>query len=93
MTHSVRGVGCGTRRAVVDLRCAQGIQTSAGYDHCGAYQGTLRNAFATQTCFVSLNQALQRLHRNKNELLRVLQFPELPKKSSNLLEILIKNKS
>lgn len=33
---------------------------------------------ATQTCFISLNQALQRLHRNKSELLRVLQFPELP---------------
>lgn len=33
---------------------------------------------ATRTCFVSLNQALKRLHRNKNELLRVLQFPELP---------------
>jgi len=28
--------------------------------------------------FISLNQALQRLHRNKSELLRVLQFPELP---------------
>jgi hypothetical protein len=32
----------------------------------------------TRTCFATLNQALQRLHRNKAELLRVLERPELP---------------
>jgi hypothetical protein len=33
---------------------------------------------ATKTCFVSLNLALQRMHRNKAELLLVLERPELP---------------
>ncbi|MFQ5506479.1 MAG: transposase [Planctomycetota bacterium] len=33
---------------------------------------------ATQTCFVSLNLALQRMHRNKAELLLVLQRPGIP---------------
>jgi hypothetical protein len=32
----------------------------------------------TKTCFTSLNQALKRMHRNKDELLRVLERPELP---------------
>lgn len=34
--------------------------------------------FLQQTCFVSLNLALKRLHRNKAELLLVLQRPEIP---------------
>jgi hypothetical protein len=33
---------------------------------------------ATKTCFVSLNLALQRMGRNKRELLLVLERPELP---------------
>ena len=33
---------------------------------------------ATQTCFVSLNLALKRMHRNKRELLLVLDRPDLP---------------
>jgi len=33
---------------------------------------------ATKTCFVSLNLALQRMHRNKAELLLVLERPDLP---------------
>jgi hypothetical protein len=33
---------------------------------------------ATQTCFTSLNQALARMHRNKSELLLVLERPDLP---------------
>ena len=32
----------------------------------------------TKTCFVSLNQALRRMHRNKAELLLVLQRPDIP---------------
>jgi hypothetical protein len=32
----------------------------------------------TKTCFASLNAALKRMHRNKAELLLVLQHPELP---------------
>jgi hypothetical protein len=33
---------------------------------------------ATKTCFASLNLALKRMHRNKAELLLVLQRPDLP---------------
>lgn len=32
----------------------------------------------TPTCFTSLNLALKRMHRNKSELLRVLERPDLP---------------
>ena len=34
--------------------------------------------FTTQTAFASLNQALQRLHKNKLELLLVLDRPDIP---------------
>ncbi len=34
--------------------------------------------FKTETCFVSLNLALKRLHKNKSELLLVLDRPEIP---------------
>ena len=34
--------------------------------------------FTTQTCFATLNQALQRLHNNKSELLLVLDRPDIP---------------
>jgi hypothetical protein len=33
---------------------------------------------ATKTCFVTLNKALQRMHRNKAELLFVLEHPDIP---------------
>ena len=33
---------------------------------------------ATKSCFMSLNVALRRMHRNQAELLRVLERPELP---------------
>jgi hypothetical protein len=34
--------------------------------------------FTTETCFPTLNQALQRLHKNKSELLLVLDRPDIP---------------
>jgi len=34
--------------------------------------------FTKTTCFASLNNALERIHRNKRELLRVLDFPDIP---------------
>ena len=34
--------------------------------------------FKEKTCFATLNQALARLYRNKNELLLVLERPEIP---------------
>lgn len=34
--------------------------------------------FTAQTCFATLNQALERLHKNKSELLLVLERPDMP---------------
>lgn len=34
--------------------------------------------FTAQTCFATLNQALKRLHKNKSELLLVLDRPDIP---------------
>jgi len=34
--------------------------------------------FTQKTCFASLNNALKRIYRNKPELLRVLNFPDIP---------------
>jgi hypothetical protein len=34
--------------------------------------------FTTKTCFATLNKALERLYQNKNELLLVLDFPDIP---------------
>jgi hypothetical protein len=36
------------------------------------------NLCATKTCFASLNHALERMRKNKSELLRVLNRPDLP---------------
>jgi uncharacterized coiled-coil protein SlyX len=49
---------------------------------CPQQQGQLaarfEALFTAKTCFQSLNLALQRLHQNKAELLRVLARPEVP---------------
>ena len=34
--------------------------------------------FTQKTCFATLNKALERIHRNRAELLRVLHFPDTP---------------
>ena len=34
--------------------------------------------FTQKTCFASLNNALKRINRNKPELLRLLDFPDIP---------------
>jgi len=34
--------------------------------------------YATKTCFASLNHALERMGKNKSELLLVLERPDLP---------------
>jgi len=60
------------------------------YDDLKAYKGapseqrkaTLEarfgDIFTTKSCYVSLNLALTRLHKNKAELLLVLDYPEIP---------------
>jgi len=39
---------------------------------------TFDEIFTQQTCFATLNKALSRLHKNKDELLLVLERPEIP---------------
>ncbi len=60
------------------------------YDELKAYKETPSNEkkvelearfdeiFSSKTCYATLNQALKRLHRNKSELLLVLEFPDIP---------------
>ncbi len=41
-------------------------------------QAQFDDLFTTKTCFATLNAALLRLHKNKSELLLVLDYPEIP---------------
>ncbi|MEK6755827.1 MAG: transposase, partial [Bacteroidota bacterium] len=43
-----------------------------------ALEARFDEIFTTQTCFATLNQALNRLHKNKSELLLVLDRPDIP---------------
>ena len=43
-----------------------------------ALQVQFDDIFTTQTCFATLNAALLRLHKNKSELLLVLDHPDIP---------------
>jgi len=42
-----------------------------------AHQARFDEIFTAQTCFATLNLALKRLHKNKSELLLVLERPDL----------------
>jgi hypothetical protein len=43
-----------------------------------ALEARFEEIFTTRTCFETLNQALERLHHNKAELLLVLKRPDIP---------------
>jgi hypothetical protein len=43
-----------------------------------ALEARFDEIFTAQTCFATLNQALRRIHKNKAELLLVLERPEIP---------------
>lgn len=46
---------------------------------CGAtLTARFDEIFTTKTCYTSLNLALERLHKNKNELLLCIERPEIP---------------
>jgi hypothetical protein len=49
-------------------------------------QGRFDELCATRTSFTTLNQALKRLHRNKAELLLVLEKPWLPHVSTAIIK-------
>lgn len=44
----------------------------------GRLEAGFEDIFTAKTCFQSLNLALQRIHQNKTDLLRVLDRPEVP---------------
>lgn len=44
----------------------------------GEIEKRFEEIFAKETCFATLNLALKRLHKNKQELLLVLDYPEIP---------------
>ena len=74
------------RKALDDVRAAvwQLYQDLKSYkaDPTAHARQELRDRFdalcTTTTCFASLNKALKRMHRNKDELLLVLERPDLP---------------
>jgi len=43
-----------------------------------ALERRFERIFTTRTCYATLNQALMRIHRNKGELLLVLERPDIP---------------
>ena len=47
-------------------------------DKKGELEARFEQVFTAKTCFSLLNHALERIHRNKKELLLVLQRPDLP---------------
>jgi hypothetical protein len=53
-------------------------KTAPSADKKAALEQRFDEIFTVQTAFASLNQALQRLHKNKAELLLVLDRPDIP---------------
>lgn len=67
------------RTAVWDLyRDLKAYKTAPTAQARAALEKRFDALCATRTCFTSLNQALERMGRNKRELLLVLQRPDLP---------------
>jgi hypothetical protein len=80
------GLGPEQRRALEQTRVSiwdfytalKAYKQSPSREQKAALEQRFEEIFATETCFVTLNKALQRLYRNKSELLQVLQRPDLP---------------
>ena len=53
-------------------------KTAPSADKKAALEQRFDEIFTARTAFASLNQALQRLHKNKSELLLVLDRPDIP---------------
>jgi hypothetical protein len=53
-------------------------KTAPGEEQKAQLDARFDQMCATQTCFVTLNNALKRMHRNKAELLLVLDHPNIP---------------
>lgn len=53
-------------------------QREPGPQQQGQLAARFEELCTAKTCFPSLHLALQRLHQNKAELLRVLERPEVP---------------
>ena len=80
------GFNAEQRRGVANVRAEiwDLYQMLKAYKHTPseAKQGEIAkcfdNIFLAKTCFATLNQALKRLHKNKSELLLVLERPDIP---------------
>jgi len=74
------------REALAAVRCEiwelyaelKAYKTAPEAAHKARIDARFDELCATQTCFASLNRALQRLHRNKAELLLALERPDIP---------------
>ena len=51
---------------------------SPGHEKTAELQERFDQIFTTHTCYEALNQALKRIHKNKPELLMVLERPDVP---------------
>ena len=51
---------------------------SPGHEKTAELQERFDQIFTTHTCYEALNQALKRIHKNKPELLIVLERPDVP---------------
>ena len=75
-----------TRASIWDFYAAlKAYKQAPSRPQKAALEQRFEEIFTTQTCFATLNKALQRLYRNQGELLQVLQRPDLPR-HNNLSE-------
>jgi len=85
LAHLV-GFNASQRQALEQVRSAvwqlyrdlKSYQTASTAEAKQALKDRFETLCTTQTCFTSLNLALKRMHRNKDELLLVLERPEVP---------------
>jgi len=69
----VEGSACGQQGL-----CAEAYKQSPGPEKKAELQERFDEIFTTHTCYEALNQALKRIHKNKPELLMVLERPDVP---------------
>ena len=84
------------KQAVQDIRAEiwelyaslKEFKAQPGNEKKASIKAKFDEIFTKKTCFASLNNALKRIHRNKRELLRVLDFPDTP--LNNIVDMFLK---
>ncbi|TFH66835.1 MAG: transposase [Gemmatimonadales bacterium] len=59
-------------------RSLKGYREAPSAEQKAVLEARFDAIFTTKTCYATLNQALERLHRNQSELLLVLDRPDIP---------------